>query len=90
MQVFRRLPGQGLGPGRGGEGGFIGIEFGVHHVPGLFTGGVRGQGGVLGTEIAAHSSPSVRIRADLAWAVRPSAVAKVATSWATRARASRV
>ena len=66
------------------ERGFVGIEFDVGLVPRLFTGDIGGKTCEFTAEKTAHkASPSVRIRALAAWPVRPSAVAKAATSFAT-------
>ena len=77
---------------RGGrEGGLVGVQLDIAHGFGLLSRGVGHQRGVLFTEKTTHClSSSVRMRALLAWPVRPSALAKRATSSATAASASRV
>ena len=56
--------------------GFIGIEFDVLHIPGLFAGGIGFQTLELCIEESAHAQPSFRIMALLPWACRPSLFAK--------------
>ena len=77
LKVLRCLRRQLHRQRRGRKRGFVGIQLDVLHLLGLLSRGVGYQGGIFLTEKTAHASSSrVRIRALLAWPVRPSALAK--------------